>query len=92
MKFAEVFHDVVPVASDETVRPTRVSWLHVNRQFVSRVFPTYERALEFAMDKQHAVITDVSEPIPEPPSGVSINRHRLNVEPVSGPKLRSIRE
>lgn len=59
-----------PVREDEIVEPTRVSWSGSRGRICSRIYPTVDRAMEFAFSMPGSLISDAREPVPPQPKSV----------------------
>jgi len=60
-----------PVREDEIVEPTRVSWSGSRGRICSRIYPTVDRAMEFAFSMRGSLISDANEPVPPQPKSVA---------------------
>lgn len=73
---AMLAEEVKPVESDEVVKPTRVVWRAQAGQIRTRVFPTEQRAIDFAATIPGSEISDVTEPVPRQPAAAVNAFHR----------------
>lgn len=69
-----------PVTPDEVVCPTRVTWRAPNGMTRTQVFPTFDRAFDFALEKPGSEVSSVKEPVSRQPDWVYKNRYALHVK------------